>query len=170
MQFSKNKNRSTSRYRINKNYLIEEIRNDEMNNECFDCGSSNPEYISINNGIFICKKCIFYHYKFPDEISTLMKNNLESLKQAELLYLYYGGNRRLSEFLYTNFPKLNKYQPELLYKTDELKYYRYKLANLVNEKDEKDLEDNNSVSSQRQRQTFQPKTERRTKNKYNINT
>ena len=164
MQFSKNKNRSSSKYRINRKYLIEQIKNDEMNNECFDCGSSNPEYISINNGIFICKKCIYNHFKFPDEISKLLKNNLESLKQTELCYLYYGGNKRLSEYLYTNCPKLNKYQPELLYESNELKYYRDKLANMVSEKD---LCKDKSISPQRQ--PFQSMTEKRVKSKYNSN-
>ena len=136
MYYSKNKtkNNSPTRVQIDKKYLIEEIKNDEMNKECFDCGAPYPDYISINNGIFLCKKCIYYHCKFPDEISTLIKNNLYLLGIRELNFLYYGGNRKLTEFLYLNCPKLNKYQPELLYKTDEMEYYRFKLEELVNRK------------------------------------
>ena len=118
MHYSKNKNSSTTNFRINKQLMIDVIRNDEMNNECFDCGAPNPEYISINNGIFLCKSCIYFHCKFPDEISTLIKNNIYTLGKKELNYLYYGGNRKLTEYLYTKCPKLNKYHPEMLYKTD----------------------------------------------------
>ena len=57
MHYSKKRN-SITKLHLNKNELIEEIQNEEMNKECFDCGSENPEYISINNGIFLCKNCI----------------------------------------------------------------------------------------------------------------
>ena len=136
MYYSKHlsKNNSSSKYHLDKTFLIEEIKNDQMNNECFDCGAPYPQYISINNGIFLCKKCIYYHYKFTDDISTLLQNNLYALRKKELKYLYYGGNRKLTEYLYFNCPKLNKYQPELLYKTEEMYYYRYKLENVVNGK------------------------------------
>ena len=156
---NKNKNKSATIYRINKQLMIEEIKNDEMNNECFDCGSQNPEYISINNGIFLCKRCIYYHCKFPDEISTLIKNNLNNLGQKELNYLYYGGNRKLTEFLLTNCPKLNQYHPEILYKTDELKYYRYQLSKFVKEKN---LEDEKLYLSQEN--FYHPIYNQRTKN------
>ena len=135
---NKNKNNSTKIFSTNKQLMIEEIKNDEMNNECFDCGCPNPEYISINNGIFLCKRCIYYHCKFPDEISTLIKNNLSSLGLKELNYLYFGGNRNLAEYISSTCPELNKYHPEILYKTDELKYYRDKLSKIINEDFQKD--------------------------------
>ena len=155
---NKNKNKSETRYDLDKNFLIDEIKKDEMNNECFDCGVPYPEYISINNGIFLCKKCIYYHYKFPDDISTLIKNNLYTLRKRDLKFLYYGGNRKLTEFLYLNCPKLNKYQPELLYKTDEMYYYRYKLENTVKEKE---LEEDKQYLTKED--YFYPMTDKRTK-------
>ena len=166
MYYSKNlsKNNSSSRYHLNNIFLIEEIKNDEMNNECFDCGASYPQYISINNGIFLCKKCIYYHYKFPDDISTLIQNNLYALGKRELKFLYYGGNRKLTEYLYLNCPKLNKYQPELLYKTEEMYFYRYKLEKVVNEKESK--EDKLFLT---QKEFYHPMTEKRENYKYNNN-
>ena len=113
--------------------LIKSIMNDEMNNECFDCGSSNPQFISINNAIFLCRNCSNLHKTFPLEISKIINNNLYKLDEKELYYLFFGGNRRLSELIYLN-PKLSKYKNDVLYKTDELKNYRYNLSNIVNEK------------------------------------
>ena len=38
---------------LEKRQKINEIKNNELNKECFDCGACYPEYISINNGVFI---------------------------------------------------------------------------------------------------------------------
>ena len=129
MFISKKKNNSL----IKKLPIIKSILSDEMNNECFDCGSLNPEFISINNSIFLCKTCSYLHKKFPIEISRIIPNNLYKLEEKELFYLYYGGNRKLSEFIYLN-PKLSKYKSDMLYKMNEMRYYRYNLSNIVNEK------------------------------------
>ena len=129
MFISKRNNNSN----IKKLSIIKSIRSDELNNECFDCGSYNPEFISINNAIFLCRNCALFHLNFDDNISRIINNNLYNLEEKELYYLYFGGNRKLFEFIYLN-PKLNKYKADLLYKTKELRYYRYKLNNKVNEK------------------------------------
>ncbi|MBQ3772815.1 MAG: hypothetical protein II833_00345, partial [Pseudobutyrivibrio sp.] len=44
--------------------------------ECFDCGNENPDFISANNCVFICKQCMAVHYQFTDEVSLIIKNNL----------------------------------------------------------------------------------------------
>ena len=162
MHYSKKRN-STTKLHLNKNELIEEIQNEEMNKECFDCGSENPEYISINNGIFLCKNCIYYHYKFPDHISTLLKNNLEMLGEKELKYLYYGGNKKLSNYMYIKFPNLKQYQPDILYKSDELKFYRNKLSTIVNESE---MADNRLYLTQNN--FNHPMTDKRTKSKFGL--
>lgn len=129
MFISKKKKNSS----IKKLSIIKSILSDEMNNECFDCGSLNPGFISINNAIFLCKNCSYLHKKFPVEISKIIPNNLYKLEELELYYLYFGGNRKLSEFIYLN-PKLSKYKTDVLYKMNELRYYRYNLSNIINEK------------------------------------
>ena len=78
---------------------IKEIKSNELNKECFDCGSCYPEYISINNGVFICNNCYKIDNKFPKEISLTLKNNLSSLNNNELQYMYLGGNQKLLEFI-----------------------------------------------------------------------
>ena len=114
-----------------RNRKIQEIYKDEMNNECFDCGKSNPDFISANNGVFICKDCMAIHYQFSDEVSLIIKNNLFLLNEEQINYIYYGGNRKLLEFINYEFPQLQNYQPEILYKTQAMQYYRDKLYYLV---------------------------------------
>ena len=129
MFISKKKNSSS----IKKLTIIKSILSDQMNKECFDCGALNPKYISINNAIFLCKICSYLHKKFPAEISKIIPNDLYKLNEKDLYYLYFGGNRKLSEFIYLN-PKLSKYKADILYKMNELRYYRNNLTNIVNEK------------------------------------
>ena len=118
-------------YNVEKRKKIKEIKDNELNKECFDCGSCYPEYISINNGVFICKDCLKTHNKFPKEISTTLKNNLSSLNSKELEYMYLGGNQKLSEFINYEYPQLHKFKINILYQTKAMQYYRNFLKFMV---------------------------------------
>jgi hypothetical protein len=113
---------------------IKEILIEEMNKECFDCGSLNPKYISINNGIFLCNECSKIHNQFTPDISLIKPNNLFLLSNKEILYIYYGGNSRLNNFVNYEFPGLQNYQPGILYRTQALNYYRNRLNSIVNKR------------------------------------
>ena len=117
---------------IEKRRKINEIKENELNKECFDCGSCYPEYISINNGVFICNNCIKIHNKFPKEISLTLKNNLSSLNNKELEFMYLGGNQNLINFINNYYPELTLYPKEILYKTKAIQYYRDYLNFLIN--------------------------------------
>ena len=118
-------------YNAEKRRKIKEIKDNELNKECFDCGSCYPEYISINNGVFICKECLIIHNKFPKQISTTLKNNLSSLNMKELQFMYLGGNQKLLEFINYEFPQLQKYKLNILYQTKAMQYYRNNLYYMV---------------------------------------
>ena len=108
------------------------IKSDLINNLCFECGSKNPQYISINNAVFICKDCIVNHLSFPHDISQIIINDLYSLNLSEIKMLYLGGNRQLIHFINFDFPGLKQLPPEILYKTMAVDYYRKNLKFLVN--------------------------------------
>ena len=119
-------------YNTEKRRKIKEIKSNELNKECFDCGSCYPEYISINNGIFICKDCLKIHNNFPKHISNTLKNNLSSLNSKELEYMYIGGNQKLLEFINYEYPQLQRYKISILYQTKAMQYYRNNLYYLIN--------------------------------------
>ena len=129
MQFYKNKPEKN----LNNEYIkmINSIQSDEINNVCFECGTNDPEYISINNGIFICKECVQDHFQFPPEISTIMINDLCSLNNNELKKLFLGGNKKLIEFINFDFPRLKQFPPNILYRTRAIDYYRKRLQFFV---------------------------------------
>ena len=112
--------------------MIENKIKDELNNYCVECGEEKPEYISINNGVFLCGECIQNHLKLPQEISTIIKNDLESLTLSEIQYIYCGGNKNLLNFINQEFPKLTEFPPNLLYKTQAMYYYRKRLLYFIN--------------------------------------
>ena len=117
-----------------KSYIskIEEKIKDELNNYCVECGEENPEYISVNNGIFICKDCAQNHLKLPKNISEIKKNNIKSLTLNEIQYLLCGGNRSLLYFICNEYPKLAELPSNILYRTQAMVYYRQYLQFLIN--------------------------------------
>ena len=110
---------------------IKAILKDEFNNKCADCNNARSEYISLNNACFICKTCFKRHQKFPLNISKTLKNNLSLLTLKELQYLYFGGNKKLLEFMKYEYPKLIKLSPSFAYKTIAMDYYRNWLKYLI---------------------------------------
>ena len=117
---------------MSRNSLILTIYNDKMNTFCFDCGSQNIAFVSVNNGIFLCNECATVHMSFPQEISIIENSDLYSLTELALKYLAYGGNTRLNDFILEEFPKLENYSQKLLYKTRAMDYYRKRLHYFVN--------------------------------------
>ena len=107
--------------------LISQIRKDQMNNICFDCGVENPTFVSVNNGIFLCNQCASVHMSFPQGVSIIENNDLYSLSENELQFLAKGGNTNLNDFILDEFPKLENYSQKLLYKTRGMDYYRQRL-------------------------------------------
>ena len=161
-----NNRKSPEHSQASKNRKIQEIYKDELNNECFDCGNENPDFISANNGIFICKKCMGIHYQFTDDVSLIIKNNLFLLNEEQINYIYFGGNRKLLQFVTYEFPQLQNLQPEIMYKTQAMQYYRDNLYYLV-EGGEKPIPPNDSFAYKLVSDMINyPLTEKREKNDY----
>ena len=126
--YLKKNNKLNHEHYLNKRFeFIKSISNQKMNNECFDCRKTEPKYISINNAIFLCEDCAQIHETFPKNISFVAYNNLNLLSDNVLKYLYFGGNENLDNFINYDFPGLQNYSAEILYKTQAMIYYREQL-------------------------------------------
>ena len=122
---------SCSELNIVKKRIMKILLKESKNQECFECSSLYPEYISLNNGIFICKKCVKNHLKLPNNYSNIIKNNLNNLNLKDIQYLSCGGNRKLKEFINIEYPDLKKYSPIYFYQTFAMDYYRKYLKYLI---------------------------------------
>ncbi len=137
MEFSvkqeQNKNNRNAIFYMGNPYIkiIEEKIDEELNKYCVECGKENPEYISINNGIFLCMECAQNHFKFPKNVSEIIKNDRKSLTFDEIQPLLCGGNRSLLDFINKEFPKLSEFPPHILYRTEAMVYYRRNLQYLI---------------------------------------
>ena len=107
------------------------ILEDPNNKICFECSKTNPEYISINNSIFLCKTCAQNHLNFPKSISFIIKNDLNNLSMKNIQYLSYGGNKNLKEFIINTFPNLMNLSSIYFYQTNAMDYYRKNIEYLV---------------------------------------
>ena len=118
--------------------LIKESLNQEENDYCVECGDKDPQYISINNSIFLCKECILNHLQLTQEVSTIIKNDLKILTLNEIQYICNGGNQKLLDFVSNEYPELNKFEPYIFYNTKAMDYYRKRLKYFY-QKEEKSL-------------------------------
>ena len=120
----------------NKNILVSlcnlNFEKNEYENNCFDCGRRNPELISINNGILICKTCGINHMTFPPGTSILIDKEKGFLSEKELQFLKYGGNKGLHEFILEQCPSFINLPKNILYTSPLINFYRKRLFNLVN--------------------------------------
>ena len=128
MNSSKKENSSLIKIKRQK---IKIILRQNKNNECFECLNLNPEYISLNNGIFLCKNCAKKHENFPKYISHIFKNELDKLTLKNIQYLYFGGNENLRNFVNNEFPKLKKFSYQNFYLSYSMDYYRKYLEYLI---------------------------------------
>ena len=126
------KNNEIIREKEIKNQYIEDILKEKYNKRCFDCKKLNPDIISLYNGIFICKECArIIHSKLNNKINLLVDNNLQNLSSKGIKYLYYGGNKKLSDFVNYEYPLLKSIKKNKFYMTKAMYYYRQWLKYLV---------------------------------------
>lgn len=93
------------------------------NSNCFDCNLNNPEWISINNGIFLCLTCAGYHRNLGLIISKIKSILLDTWSLKEYNLLKNSGNQRLKLFMKKYDIDLNE-KIEIKYKHKIIQYYR----------------------------------------------
>lgn len=109
---------------------LNEIVSREGNTLCFDCGTENPKWASINNGILLCLKCAGIHRGFGLQISTIRSLQVDSWTEKQVKYLSQGGNLRFKNFL-AEYKIETSSSIELKYKSKATEYYRNLLRNEV---------------------------------------
>ncbi|XP_042256741.1 arf-GAP with Rho-GAP domain, ANK repeat and PH domain-containing protein 2 [Thunnus maccoyii] len=86
--------------------VAEKIWFNEANRSCADCRAPQPEWVSVNLGVVICKKCAGQHRSLGPSISKVRSLKLDSsIWSNELVELFLEvGNRNANSFWASNLP------------------------------------------------------------------
>lgn len=69
------------------------------NSNCIDCGSSNPSWASVNNGIIVCTVCCGEHRLLGNNISRIKSLILDQWSDLDIKMLKLGGNKSFQSLL-----------------------------------------------------------------------
>jgi hypothetical protein len=103
--------------------IKDKLLENPLNKVCFDCSTKDPEWASVNNGVFLCKDCQVKHRSFGVSVSYIRSLEMDLWKEDQINLLRLGGNEKLRDLMSIYNIKFNTERSEL-FNSKLLDYHR----------------------------------------------